>query len=549
MKSKFLILLAFFVISAVSCGQKDKWINPEDSNADLSEFQKICRQNGAECGNLDVIYKGSFFTIDCGGCADGLTCNTDLNLCENIDECESSYLNDCPDITYCHDLDPKDEESLGKQYECICRENFSGENGYDCVPDTREVKCAGLPSGAEWNGNGKIEQTWDGYDWYPSNKGEYNLSSDAGHCYFKCMEQFTWNGSGCEGETREGDCDEKPEHSEWNDDGRNGKFGQSWDGEEWSPASHSSSYNETAGECKFVCIPDFIWYDGACIEYSRTFTCKGKPANSVWNGVSSYAQEWDGSHWVPSDSEAVYNDYEECTQSCCFKCDTNYNYNEESNTCEALTRNWECGKKPANSEWNDDGRGGTFKQTWDDGEWIPASKTAQHSPAAAGECKFKCSDGHFYVQSSNLCEEAETKTRSCPAKPANSAWNNGNTFTQTCQGDDCQPATADVKATYSATPGVCTFVCNRHYLYNSSTSKCQEADYRTYYCDEEKLPDGAEWTSGSEEITQYALDIDGSSWTTVIYTYNEDPDPNNEECRYKCRSECDEWNGSECYCH
>ena len=82
MKTKLLILFVIFTISVISCEPNDKWINPDDTNADFEEIQKICDNYEAECGPLSVTYKNVWLELDCGDCPDGMKCNSYYNSCE-----------------------------------------------------------------------------------------------------------------------------------------------------------------------------------------------------------------------------------------------------------------------------------------------------------------------------------------------------------------------------------------------------------------------------------------------------------------------------------
>ena len=199
MKSKLLISLLFFSAFFTSCKYNDVFINPYDQNADTAEIQKICDRSEAECGYISGKYRNSIIELFCGECSDGYECK--YNRCQDIDECSDLRLNNCPVHSDCHNLDMKSD---GKPYECICNENYSGD---DCVPDSREQECTDLPANAEWNSVSSIDQTWNGSDWIPSTKGEYSEETSEIECHFKCKNNFEWNGSECEDKTEINDED------------------------------------------------------------------------------------------------------------------------------------------------------------------------------------------------------------------------------------------------------------------------------------------------------------------------------------------------------
>ena len=66
---------------------------------------------------------------------------------------------------------------------------------------------------------------------------------------------------------------------------------------------------------------------GETVGEKRVSECTGLPENAVWNPVSSINQTWDGEKWIPS-MVGTYSE-KSCYSECCFKCDTNYNWNGE----------------------------------------------------------------------------------------------------------------------------------------------------------------------------------------------------------------------------
>ena len=315
MKFNSLILFAIFSIFFISCEKDMKWVNPNDSKADQAEIQKICKQSNFECGLINVDYKGVVLKIDCGKCTDGYSCGDD-NMCQDIDECENPDLNDCPEHSTC-----ANEEGT---YSCVCKENYSGE---DCVPDTRTKACENLPEKAEWNTVSEITQTWNGNEWAPSSKGIFSEEASESECRFKCVENYNWNNEVCEPATREADCAEKPEHAEWNDGDRNGKFTQTWDGEEWKPEIPATNYSKEAADCAFVCETGYLWNGTDSCESApaRNATCQNLPENAQWNTVAEITQTYDGESWTPS-ALGTFNT-EPSTTECRFKCNEGYEWN------------------------------------------------------------------------------------------------------------------------------------------------------------------------------------------------------------------------------
>lgn len=274
MKTKILILLAIFTTCLVSCEKKMVWLNPDDPEADLSKISAMCEEKYAECGYIEQEFDGKMRKIFCGECTqEGYECKT-YNRCEDIDECADTTLNNCQGNFECHNLDIKFD---GKPFECVCKKNYSGD---DCTPETRTKECVDLPENAEWNSVSEITQTWNGEDWEPSNQGTFNEEVSETECRFKCRENYDWNGSTCIAETREADCDAKPENSVWNDGDKNGTFTQTWDGTDWNPATHEAVFNKTPGECIFKCDDTHYWYNSQC-----TSPCDYSPCADVTNST------------------------------------------------------------------------------------------------------------------------------------------------------------------------------------------------------------------------------------------------------------------------
>ena len=591
MKFKALILFIIFSLFLISCESKDKWINPYDSKADQSETAKICEKNQIECGKADIDYQGVTMEIDCGKCSNGYECR--FNSCWDINECDDPALNDCPQHSDCHNLDM---ESDGQPYECICKENYSGNN---CVPDSRKKDCTGLPANAEWNSVSSINQTWNGTEWQPSNSGSFNEASSSAECRYKCKPNYTWTGSACKADTKTANCTGHPENAQWNTES---SIEQTWNGEEWVPSSKGSynesksskecrfkcknnfewngsecvgakqtvscsglpqnavwntvseieqtwdgtkwlptekgTYNEEASEseCRFKCNEHYDWSGSKCVAATQIYTCTGKPENAVWNTVSEYIQTWDGSDWIPAASNATYNT-NASTSECRFKCDTNYNWNDSTKKCDAATQQAGCSAKPANSLWNDGGANGMFMQTWNGSAWIPASYDSIYS-IAAGICTFTCDTNYNWNNSNKTCDAAKQEA-DCSPKPANSVWNNSGTegrFIQTWNGSGWTPAS--YASTYSATSGICTFKCESDYHWENN--QCGSNSRTDVACTGK--PENASWNT--------AVRIDqtwnGSSWQpSSTAQYSEVA--SETECRFKCNEHYD-WNSSNKTC-
>ena len=129
--------------------------------------------------------------------------------------------------------------------------------------------------------------------------------------------------------TRTESCSDKPKNTEWNDDGRNGKFTQISTESGWNPTSYASSYSTDSGACKYKCDSTHTWENNSCIN-QKTTSCPTKPDNTVWNdngANGTYMQTWNSSSgW----SSTYSSSYSEAAGICKYKCDsTHYWHNSE----------------------------------------------------------------------------------------------------------------------------------------------------------------------------------------------------------------------------
>ena len=198
---------------------------------------------------------------------------------------------------------------------------------------------------------------------------------------------------------RKADCDPKPENTVWNDNGEDGKFVQTLDGENWTPESYESTYSDdTPGVCVFKCKEGYEWKDSQCIAGPREVACTGLPENAEWNKADKITQEWDGEKWLPS-NEGTYNT-QESTNECRFICKENYTWQESSSTCKADTRNQECTGKPENSYWN---TADEISQTWNGTAWEPSEIGTYSKEPSDTQCFFICKSGLTYDESTSTC--------------------------------------------------------------------------------------------------------------------------------------------------
>ncbi|MGI6393503.1 MAG: RCC1 domain-containing protein [bacterium] len=78
-----------------------------------------------------------------------------------------------------------------------------------------------------------------------------------------CVENFKWNGSDCEGETRVVSCMGLPENGLWNSAD---EITQQWSGDKWEPSETGTySHVESTEYCRFRCNIGYGWENGACV--------------------------------------------------------------------------------------------------------------------------------------------------------------------------------------------------------------------------------------------------------------------------------------------
>lgn len=419
--------------------------------------------------------------------------------------------------------------------ECVfkCKTNYEwNAETSTCDGASRSADCTELPANAQWNTVSEITQTWSGSAWLPDTTGVYNETASEDECRFKCAINYTWNGSSCAADTRSADCSSKPANTVWNDNDRNGKFTQTWNGTDWAPASYTSTYNKTAGICTYTCDTGYIWSENQCITApTQTASCTGLPANAEWNTVSSITQTYDGSTWYPS-TTGVYNTTSSTTQ-CRYKCKINYNWNSSTSKCVAATQTASCTGLPTGAVWN---TASSITQTWNGSSWQPTTTGSYNTTSSTSECRYKCGTNYNWNSSTSTCDAA-TQQANCSSKPANTVWNDNDAngkFTQTWSGASWTPAS--YASAYNKTAGTCRYVCATGYLWNGSA--CETAPTQSANCT--GLPANAQWNTASSITQTY----DGTEWypsTAGVYNTT----ASTTQCRYKCKEHYS-WKNSQC---
>ena len=165
------------------------------------------------------------------------------------------------------------EKSVEGYVRCVKRNPEEG--------DIKTTSCTGLPEKAVWNTVSTINQIWDGSAWVPSRSGIYNETGSSTECRFKCDTDYSWNSSNstCVITKKQANCSSKPTNSVWNDNGANGKFTQTWNGSTYTPASYTSTYNTTAGICRYKCpsLVEYYWNGSTCNKLPECSSSSGTP--------------------------------------------------------------------------------------------------------------------------------------------------------------------------------------------------------------------------------------------------------------------------------
>ncbi|MBQ4437603.1 DUF1566 domain-containing protein [bacterium] len=516
MKIRTLISFIIFAMFFISCEKKMDWINPNDSNADSAKIEKTCKENKIECGVVNVSIDGSLGELDCGKCDDGFNCN-DENKCIDIDECSDHALNNCPPHSTCANEDGT--------FSCVCDKNYSGD---DCVPDTRLKDCENLPENANWNNASEIDQTWNGYEWYPSNKGTFNEESSTTECRFKCNEHYSWNESKCVADTKTAQCEGLPENAQWN---TASEINQTWNGEAWEPSAKGTYSEESSTkECRFKCKNNLEWNGEKCVGATKKTNCTGLPENAVWNTASEIDQTWNGEDWEPS-ATGTYNEESSSTE-CRFKCDTNYNWSASASKCVAATKDSSCTGLPQNATWN---TAESITQTWSGSEWLPSTTGTWNTAASTSECRFKCNEHYNWNSSDKTCDAA-TQPGTCSTKPANTVWNDGGangTFTQIWTGSGWTPAS--YASEYGTDEGTCHYKCDSTHTWENGSCINQ----KTATCPDK--PENTVWNDGGANGTYTQNWSSSNGWTP---NYTSAYSTTAGVCRYKCDSTHTWENGS-----
>ncbi|MCX6739995.1 MAG: hypothetical protein NTZ49_02080 [Candidatus Parcubacteria bacterium] len=298
-----------------ACGDMDK--NGIINTTDLNLFRELSSLNKPDCIDSD-----GGVTYDKRGTTSGIHLATSSTTATSKnDTCTGSVLTE---------WSCANNYMESSQYTCPY-----GCKGGICLPaigTTRYFYCAGpIPENTRWNEVSEYGQTWNGTAWLPANSTtSYNTTSSTTSCRYTCIEPYTMDGDSCElkvGAYRTFQCNSsKPYYSDWN---TVSKYGQTWNGTEWTPPDSYTSYNTESSTtaCRFKCQDGFTWKNYSCVSNTtRLFSCSPKPTNTEWNLVSSYSQSFINNTWTPPASTTTYNIVGSFT-ACRFKCIAGYTWN------------------------------------------------------------------------------------------------------------------------------------------------------------------------------------------------------------------------------
>ncbi|MDD2565775.1 MAG: InlB B-repeat-containing protein, partial [Candidatus Gracilibacteria bacterium] len=232
-----------------------------------------------------------------------------------------------------------------------------------------------------------------------------------------------------------------------------------------------------------VCDTNYSVEGLTCKADSKPFNCSAKPANTLWNTVSSYTQTWNGNAWLPTNTSTVYN-ITESSNTCNYICDNGFHSENSGDSCisdiKSCTVSNGTGKQTRN----------TFTKVW-------------------GSCNVvTCNSG--YVEQSN----------SCVADVCGGIVPTNGTSNATSQ-------TVTKSWVYNLTPGQCSFKCDTNYTWNGSNACI--ADSRTFTCPTTR-PANADWNT----VPSYSQTWNGVAWLPANSTTEYNTTASSTSCRYNC---------------
>lgn len=297
-----------------------------------------------------------------------------------------------------------------------------------------------------------------------------------------CDENYDWNATDktCDPGVRRTDCTNIPDDAHGIGDNADGKYEQTWDGENWLPASVV---------CTWECDTNYTLNgnEDGCVAGTQQVDCTNILPHAHGTGANAdgkITQTWNGENWLPA------------ADTCTWECDANYTLNEAGDVCVADIRRTDCPNIPANAHGIGANADGKFEQTFADGNWVPETVN----------CVWECND-NFSLNIEETGCIADTQRVACTnALPDHAQWvvpNADGKFLQTWDGANWMPATTD-----------CAWECQEHYSLNAEEDGC-DADTRMFNCSN-SLPQYAVWSEGYES-GQFEQTWDSGVWSPVTF--------------------------------
>ena len=272
----------------------------------------------------------ALFLISCGSDEEdvaGQQSGTSDTVTDNESEFPDSSSQDTEETASDDDTDTAEPQRNEGELYGECYPNKTCNDGLVC--DTENNICIKDDSaGKDDSDNGDSTGDKDSGDSLPDEDNGAETESESK----KCLDaggkwEMSAGGNSCTKTTK---CDKIPAtvaHAEWNG---SDSYTQTYTDGAWSKKI-LTEYSETAGECKYKCDPAYAYEGNNCIN-QKTVDCADKPANSVWNGASSYSRIYANGAW----SAEIPTEYSTVAGICKYKCDdTHYWYNLECiNPCD-----------------------------------------------------------------------------------------------------------------------------------------------------------------------------------------------------------------------
>ena len=275
------------------------------------------------------------------------------------------------------------------------------------------------------------------------------------NCGFTCNTNYNWNGTYCQPATQTGNCTPTPPANAY--PVTPSTFTQTWNGTTFAPTTYPWAH--WAGTCGFNCNTHYIW-DGisTCAPETRTWPCSGTLPVHATAPSSTFTQTYNGTIFAPATRS-----YSEWWVECGFDCDTNYNWNSVTSTCDAATTTFNCAAKPAvGTVWN---TVSSYIQTWDGSAWLPSGgPTLYDATPSTTACRYRCALYYSWNIWTSTCD-ADTRTWTCGGTfPLNATATTPTTYTQTWDGSVWVPTTNWAQAPVAT----CGFNCNAWHTWNGS---------------------------------------------------------------------------------